>query len=738
VDPPLRVEGDPQGSDEHFKCHKIRVSQIVRKQSDKFIDQYEIDILSDQEIVRILRDSVSRTHHIMVKTDMLLKYWILSKYHQDPNSLPRINQEVVSTIIQCITSEKGKINGQVKDEKKRLIEEIQVINPFIPEDATHLTQVLSFEKARVVTNFETNIKEHFKVYVSRYVRLVMTKLFPATTKEELKHLHQEIGQVIKVLMNNTPRGEWNCPPKYHQWITENKPLILPEFNPPKNCSNGENTHYYHVLVNPQAYFKHMIYVNLQLEALGEKQFRCFPMRSEIIPKHITIDTRSLITLLVHPHVDVFTGAVMKYQEVLWNAFFDVSRIKRNGYLFNHMLVTDGYVASVCLMDQTLITKKLITESKKKAGRQKQRDSGIRRKVIESPEETERPKPKKVSTTKTLPKQPEFLYMDEVDPDLLTGAEKTFVIDAGKRKLLSMMETKTRDLYSYTNRQRLHETKRLIYRQRLHTYCEKNGILALEKEMEGYNSKTCLLEEFRRYMEKKIDVNNRLYELYEAQIFRQYQWYGYINNLRSDRKLLQTLLEKTSGNTPVPVRKARKHPSRKTTRCYPKKKKRSKKRKHRNDNSPPVKKIHLKLKEQPKPEAVVLEEPPHPKSDPSKVVLIFGDWSVGKQMRNFISTPNVRLMRLLKKNFQIYYLDEYRTSCLHWKTEVRCEHLSLPDNEGKIRSRHSILTYQMENKRLGCIDRDRNACQNMIKLYDCHCSGQERLYRYRRGVCLDDK
>jgi hypothetical protein len=543
-------------------------------------------------------------------------------------------------------------------------------------------------------------------------------------------------------MNNTPPEEWKCPPKYHHWIIENKHLILPEFTPPKKCFNGENTHYYHVSVNPQVYFKHMIYMNLQIEAMDGKQFRCFPMRNGIVPKHITIDTRSLITLLVHPHAEVFTGAVMKYQEALWNAFFDVSRIKRDGYLFNHMLVTDGYVVSVFLMDQTLLAKKLVTESKKKEGRQKQRESGIRRKVIESPEDEENTdgtasKPKKTPAKRTPPKQPEFLYMDEVDPELLTKAEKTFVIDAGKRKLLSMMETKAKSLYSYTNSQRLHETRRLIYRQKLHSYRRDKGILDIEKEMEGYNSKTCLLEGFRRYMEKKIDVNDRLYELYEAKIFRQHQWYGYLNNLRSDQKLLQTLHEKISETPTVPAGNARRHPSRtRTPTCYPKKKRRKHKRYSAND--PPVKKIQLRLKEQSKPEAIVPETRPYQKADPSKVVLIFGDWSVGKQMRNFISTPNIRLMRLLKRTFQVYYLDEYRTSCLHWKTEAKCEHLSLSDKEGTIRSRHSILTYQMENKRLGCIDRDRNACRNMVKLYDCHCSGRERPYRYRRGVGLDDE
>jgi hypothetical protein len=719
-------------------CHKIRLSQIIRKQLVEKIDQYQIDTLSDQEILKTIQEAVSKTHHIMVKVDMLLKYWILTKYHQDPNSIPKINQEVVSSIIQCVTSKK--INGNTREEKKHLIEELQKLNPFTCEDAKHLTQILAFEKARIVTNYETNIKEHFKKYVTRYVKSTITNLFPLgdkPSKEQTKQRRKEIGQIIKIIMTNTPKEKWTCPSQFHPWITDNKPLIVPDFIPPKKCLNGENTHYYHVSVNPQLYLRHMIYMNLQIETLGGKLFRCFPMRSDIIPKHITIDTETLITLLVHPHADLFTNNVMKYQDTLWNSFFDVSRIKRNGYVFNHMLVTDGYVASVCLMDQNLVDKKIHTEAMKKAGRKKQRESGSHRKVIESTKEStdDLPEPKKPKS-KSVPRRPEFLYMDEVDPELLTKAEKTFVIDGGKRKLLSMMDTGNQSLYTYSNGQRLHETRRLKYLEKLRKFREKNGILKTEEELGSYNAKTCHLEEFLEYMKKKIEINTDLYGKYESTLFRQYRWYGYLNNLRSDQKLIESIVQrvtdaptmakdKTDGTVSYHRRKKRKH-----------KQKWKRNRREKQDSNHVVRKITLKLKDPVKPPKVLerkVREGSH-----KEITLIFGDWSVGKQMRNFISTPNVRLMRLLADYFQIYYLDEFRTSCLHWKTEEKCGHLSLPDGKGVMRSRHSILTYQMENKRLGCIDRDRNACHNMIKLYQCCCLGQARPLRYCRDVSLDDE
>jgi hypothetical protein len=89
------------------------------------------------------------------------------------------------------------------------------------------------------------------------------------------------------------------------------------------------------------------------------------------------------------------------------------------------------------------------------------------------------------------------------------------------------------------------------------------------------------------------------------------------------------------------------------------------------------------------------------------IITIGDWSIGKQIRNFISTPNVTLKRKLQETFKVYNIDEFRTSCLSYKTEEVCENLYLKFKKDKIqkeRKIHSILTYQMENNRKGCINR----------------------------------
>jgi hypothetical protein len=115
-----------------------------------------------------------------------------------------------------------------------------------------------------------------------------------------------------------------------------------------------------------------------------------------------------------------------------------------------------------------------------------------------------------------------------------------------------------------------------------------------------------------------------------------------------------------------------------------------------------------------------------------VSIIQGDWSVGKSMRGFISTPNLGLKRVLAEHYPVYSLDEFRTSCINYKTEKLTENIYLPDKNGKMRKIHSILTYQTESKRLGCINRDENSVNNMIIIVKYYFEYRDRPEIFKRG------
>ena len=121
-------------------------------------------------------------------------------------------------------------------------------------------------------------------------------------------------------------------------------------------------------------------------------------------------------------------------------------------------------------------------------------------------------------------------------------------------------------------------------------------------------------------------------------------------------------------------------------------------------------------------------------------IIMGDWSDRSNNNSpikYISTPGIGLKRKLATEMTIYNIDEFRTSKLHHKTEEICNKIRLPDKKGEMRKMHSILTYTTKSKRMGCIDRDNNAVNNMIKLTKKYIQDGTRPMRYRRGVKLEE-
>ena len=56
----------------------------------------------------------------------------------------------------------------------------------------------------------------------------------------------------------------------------------------------------------------------------------------------------------------------------------------------------------------------------------------------------------------------------------------------------------------------------------------------------------------------------------------------------------------------------------------------------------------------------------------------------------------------------------------------------------MRKIHSVLTYQTESKRMGCINRDENAVNNMIKIVKSYIDKKERPEKYRREYKFSEK
>ena len=97
----------------------------------------------------------------------------------------------------------------------------------------------------------------------------------------------------------------------------------------------------------------------------------------------------------------------------------------------------------------------------------------------------------------------------------------------------------------------------------------------------------------------------------------------------------------------------------------------------------------------------------------------------------LSTPNIRLKRLIGSQIKTYNIDEYNTSKINYKTEGNNSKLYIPDKKKVVRPIHSVLTYKMENNQIGCINRDENAVNNMIKIVEYFLKTNKRPEKYCR-------
>jgi hypothetical protein len=129
-------------------------------------------------------------------------------------------------------------------------------------------------------------------------------------------------------------------------------------------------------------------------------------------------------------------------------------------------------------------------------------------------------------------------------------------------------------------------------------------------------------------------------------------------------------------------------------------------------------------------------------DGRPVVLIYGDWSRLTQMRGVISTPCIGLKRRLLKDFKIFNINEFRTSCLDNITFKKNENAKIINlKTGKSKELHSVLvsnilkTVGKPLKRFQ--NRNRNSSLNMRNIIENYKNEGVRKLEFSRSYKLND-
>ena len=97
-------------------------------------------------------------------------------------------------------------------------------------------------------------------------------------------------------------------------------------------------------------------------------YNVFPMRNDIIPKSIKIDTTTLVHLLItekYGNKTFYTekGMLKKLENNIWNFFFRTERkcFHHKYYTFHHMIYTDGISCSIIMLRNDKVGKKIFNQ-----------------------------------------------------------------------------------------------------------------------------------------------------------------------------------------------------------------------------------------------------------------------------------------------------------------------------------------------------------------------------------------
>ncbi len=689
-----------------------------KKPPDKIITtKCSLDkILLEPDFKPILFDVCFRTNQIVIHTYQFLRLWILHKYKNNLD-IPEINFNTLKMAF-CALTINSKGGNKPQGDNLKLMEEFEKfyqehykkLNYEDKINGAYLSQILNSMAIDMLTNIENNIRLHYFKYVNRFVNSsfkkqnneIVEKAEKGKKTEIRKQLNKELQEIKQDLLNNT----LNSNVKYHNWINTHREKIF--------YKDFVNSYEFDVENNPQKYLKSMIYMCLELEKLETKSFQFFPLRTDIIIKYIPLDTKSIVEIFVKSDKVKILNDIEKYKKKLWSKFvkLDESIFTQSNYQFDYKIYTDCYSVSIQMLRKDEVEnekkKKLNKKNKKKRlkeetkdmdenqkkkykikleNEQKKKEIEFKLKLKEKrdkekeefkklPKEQQKEiieKRKKEQQEKKIENQIECAYLDDLTDIQFKELDNNdwCVVDPGLTNILNMKNKKGKK-YRYSNRKRAKITKRLKYQRLIKNYKDKNNITKVENELSSYSSKTCDFEKFKSFISNKNRINSLLFEKYNKEIFRKYKWYGYLNRKHADTKLVKEI-KKEFGRD---------------------------------------------------------------------VIIFYGDASIGKGVckKGNISTPNISIKRLVQNNFKMYNLDEFRTSKLHHITEKPCDNLYMMDNnkdetKRKERKLHSVLTYKMENKQSGCINRDENAVNNMIKIVNHHIKHKERPLRYRRSFDL---
>jgi len=527
--------------------------QAIKAINEKYIDYKKIyktvkvslrHIVRNEKIIVNINEMVHTMNKIIIHAYHFIKLYTLTHY-QDYDKVPVIDKNFVVRVIKtfCERDNRGrsfKENNQMDDinlfhktyYKGIMNEENNICY-------TGLSQLIDYQATTIATAFNNHIQEHFESFVNGLVNLYFNK------EEKVKNYksqnkHDDLGDFLnqlKVLKSDLLNDTNKSPKKYDKFKMIFKTEILKNFLIKKSLKSMLDNNPLSLmipLINMSIYSE-KLRLTLQKEEDKGKQVKiitAFPLARSCIPRYIELDSKLLcLNLIGKKSTEYHTNMSNNFGNI-WGEIFKMrlSVFHKRGYKFARSISTDGVACSILFIreDKYKPDKKCIVHQIKK--------------------------PRCYT---------EFEYLEYIDSDQKKKLSKMRIIgiDPGKKELLHATNGKTKkrtkdngktfrktDEFKYTQKQRDHETRSIIYQERKMEFKQntlinlENGIQLsieqLEAKLSKYNSTSCDLFTAFNYVILKNIINGMIMEHYKDELYRKLKWYSFINRQKSEDKLIK--------------------------------------------------------------------------------------------------------------------------------------------------------------------------------------------------------
>ena len=250
----------------------------------------------------------------------------------------------------------------------------------------NLSQIMKYEAKKIKTMYENNIEANFIKYIKRYVNVRFQKKIMMDHFNDVGDLNgkREFIEQLNLIKSDilcVDGSPFRANERHHLFILHAKNTILPS-----NHVFQEQSVYYDIKCSPLLYLNGMILISGELENANEYMYHTFPLRTSIIPGHITLDSSSIIDILMSPPwvrdnlpgpKKILSDNITLNNAVIWSHFFRINRkcFRKVGHTFHFMIDTDGMSCAIKFHETSeeelrgVIIKKRKRQSKKRTDTQ---------------------------------------------------------------------------------------------------------------------------------------------------------------------------------------------------------------------------------------------------------------------------------------------------------------------------------------------------------------------------------